>query len=140
MPEENFNIITEGYWREKNCQYIPNYNGIYFVYLAAYEEKDDTIHPQTLVYIGQAAKVREAIDGRIATDNPWLQFRKENYEFCFSTACIPKPNTERVLSAFVYRYKPPANTDYVTYFTYEPTTITVTGKTALLESQFTVEK
>lgn len=134
------NIIIEGYWRKINRQFIPNYTGIFFVYLASYNEIEDIITPVKLVFIGQALKVRDQIQHHILTDNPWHRFGEAGHEFCFSAAYLSELDMERILSAFIYRFKPPANTQYVDFFTYDPTTITVTGKTALLKSHFTVQK
>jgi hypothetical protein len=136
----NYNIIIEGYWREMNRQFIPNYTGIFFVYLACYDNTTDIITPVKLVFIGHAVKVREQIQHHILTDNPWHPFSEAGHEFCFSAAYLSELDMERVVSAFIYYFKPPANSQYVDFFTYDPTTITASGKTALLKSHFTVQK
>ena len=85
-------------------------------------------------------KIREQIKDYVVTDQPWKSFQEPGYEFCFSTAYISGLDMERILSAFIYHLKPPANTQYVDLFTYDPTTITATGKTALIKPHFTVQK
>lgn len=134
------NIIIEGYWREMNRQFLPNYSGIFFVYLASYDVTKDIITPDELIFIGHASKVREQVQYQITADNPWNKFAKAGYEFCFSAAYVSILDMERVVSAFIYQFKPPANIQYTDVFTYEPTTITATGKTALLKANFTVLK
>jgi hypothetical protein len=134
------NVIIEGYWRKMNRHFIPNFSGIFFVYLASYNKTEDTITPDELIFVGHGWKIREQIERHVQTDNPWLPFQKPQQEFCFSAAYISELDMERVASAFIYYFKPPANNQYKDSFTYDPTTITVTGKTARLKSQFTVQK
>ncbi|MGB4770394.1 MAG: hypothetical protein WBP58_03000 [Chitinophagaceae bacterium] len=119
---------------------MPNYTGVFFVYLATYDNEKDIIKPVSLVFIGQATKVRDQIKYHIATDNPWHRFEKDGHEFCFSAAYLSGLDMERIVSAFVFQFKPPANIQGADFFTYDPTTITARGKTALLKSHFTVEK
>ena len=62
--------------------------------------------------------------------------RASNYVF-------PTPQSqgerERAEAAMIYRHKPPENTEYVDTFPYDRTTITTSGRNALLEQHFTVE-
>jgi hypothetical protein len=140
MAALSCNINIEGYWRKANNQYIPNHNGIFFVYLASYNGADDTITPKKLIYIGSAVRIKEQVQNDLLTNNPWRHFESTDDELCFSAAYIPELDTERILSASIYYYKPPGNSQYVDYFTYDPTTIISTGKTALLDSYFMVQK
>lgn len=138
MAELTCNIYIEGYWRERNKNYISNYSGIFFVYETDYNFEKDTITPIRLIYIGQASNIQEKIASEL-TQQTWSAFISSGRELCFSTSYLTT-EIERITATLVYQCQPVANTDYVDFFTYDKTTLTLSGKTALLLTHFTVQK
>ena len=57
-------------------------------------------------------------------------------ELCFNFAPIVM-DRERAEAAMINHHKPPENTEYVNEFPYPQTTLRLSGKTALLDSDLT---
>jgi len=139
MAEQSFNVSIQGYWREKNKSGIPTHSGVYFVYEAAYNDRNDKVSLHKLVYIGEAANVRERITDHEKYDD-WLKHIRAGNELCYSSGSVESIYRERVEAAYIFKHKPPENTEYKNNFPFDTTTIKSTGKTALLNTNFTVHR
>ncbi|MCD6222041.1 GIY-YIG nuclease family protein [bacterium] len=139
MAEQTFKIEFEGYWRERNINGIPSHSGVYCVYECTYNANNDTVTIHRLIYIGESGNVNE----RIANHEKWSEWKryvKSGNELCFSFAYVESSNRDRVEAALIFKHNPPANDEYKDSFPFDRTTISASGKTALLSTYFTVER
>ena len=137
MTVQSYQLQFDGYWREPNKGGIPEASGIYCVYTSKYNSHSDKVALNKLVYIGESQNVRE----RIANHEKWPNWRRHlrpGEEIAFNFAPIIS-GRERAEAAMINWHKPQENSEYVTEFPYDRTTITTSGKNALLTGNFTVE-
>ncbi|MCK9220770.1 MAG: GIY-YIG nuclease family protein [Bacteroidales bacterium] len=137
MAAQTFNVDIQGYWRERNKSGIPNHSGVYFVYEATYNAGNETVTLLRLIYIGESENVRDRISNHEKL-NDWLRYVRTGNELCYSTGSVQSTNRERVEAAYIFKHKPPVNDEYKNSFPFDQTTIISTGKTALLDTNFTV--
>lgn len=92
-----------------------------------------------LIYFGEAEDANE----RVANHNKWDEWRKEvpkGSEICFSFAEVASPDRERAECALIYYHQPVCNEKSTEAFPYEETTISSSGRAALIKSPITVKK
>lgn len=139
MAEQEFEIKFEGYWREPNITDIPSKSGVYCVYECTHNASKSTVTIHKLVYIGEA----ENVGDRVADHEKWDDWSKEvrkGNQLCFSYAYVESYYRTRIEAALIFKHKPPLNDDYKYSFPFDRTTISASGKTALLSTYFTVER
>lgn len=130
-------LTFDGYWRELNMRGIPEDAGIYCVYDCT-QNTDNTLTLDKLIYVGESANARE----RIQKHEKWSEWRRaiaKGHQVCFSFAPA-KNERHRAEAAIIHHHKPPLNTEYVTEFPFETTTMLITGSAAKLDGGFTVSK
>ncbi len=136
--EKSFKTTIDGYWQEANASRLPSHSGVYFVYRGTLNaNKTVTLHQ--LLYIGEGNDV----NARVANHeklNTWKKHLKVGERLWFSTCPVESYYRERVEAAYIFKHKPPCNTDCTSCFNYDKTTIASTGKTTLLSINFTVER
>lgn len=127
----------DGYWREVNKKVIPSKSGIYCVYACTYNQdaKNVTIHK--LLYIGESHNVNDRIDNHERLSD-WKNALGKNQTLCYSFAPATNPDRERAEAALIYKHKPPMNDEYVNGFTYNDTSIILSGKTSKLVESFVI--
>ena len=136
MAAKKFNVNIQGYWRDKDKNSIPKHSGVYFVYEAKYNT--DKVKFLKLIYIGESKNVRNRILNH-EKYSEWLQYVHQGQELSFSTGYIQGSDREQVEASYIFNHKPPVNTEYVDLFTFDKTTVISTGKTILLNTNFTVD-
>jgi hypothetical protein len=137
MPAKTVSLEFDGYWREKNIGGVPSKSGIYVVYECSYNPQASTVSLLKVIYIGESADV----NARIINHEKWPFWRRHcraNNEICFSFAPVASPDRERGEAAMIYKHQPPVNDEYRNNFPFDQTTMSLSGKTALLETYFTV--
>ena len=139
MAEKTISIEFGGYWRDENKSSIPAQSGVYCVYECTHNVKEKTVTLHKLIYIGEAENVRSRIaDHKTRPD--WLKHVRQGNELCFSFGAVSGSERERVEAAMIFKHKPPENTEYVNSFPFDKTTMSLSGKTALLITNFTVNR
>ncbi len=140
MAAKSYSMEFDGYWREHAISGLPAKSGVYCVYACLYNENAKTVDLKRLLYIGESADVQD----RVKNHEKWPDWRKklgEGQVLCFSAAVISgESDRQRVEAAEIFKHKPPCNTEYVNNFPFDKTTVTNSGKAALLQAQFTVER
>lgn len=139
MAAQSYTIDFDGYWREPNKGSVPSESGIYCVYSCEFNTSAKTVALKKLIYIGES----DDVNGRIANHEKlpdWQRHVKQGQVLCYSFGPVPSANRVRCEAAMIFRHKPPENTEYTTAFPFDKTTITLTGKTALLDTSFTVQR
>lgn len=138
MAAKSYSLTFDGYWRAPNASGLPAKSGVYCVYACTYDTRMKTVSLRKLLYIGEAANVRERVSGHERWQD-WERALQYGEILCFSAALIaPKSDRQRAEAAMIYHHKPPCNVEYVHSFPYEQTTISTSGQNALLGSYFTV--
>jgi hypothetical protein len=140
MVAKSYGLDFDGYWREPNVSGLPAKSGIYCVYACTYNAAAQTVDLKRLLYIGEAADVQ----GRVKSHECWSVWKKalqSGQAICISAAVIAgESDRQRAEAVMIFKHKPPCNTEYVNAFPFDSTTITVTGKAALLYTSFTVQR
>ncbi len=136
-------LAFEGYWREPTRSSIPAKPGIYVVYAATFDASAKTVSLKRKLYIGESGDVNRRIGEHLAgsTGTAWKKLLKPGEVLAFNFAPVAATATrQRAEAALIYKYKPPANVEYKTEFPREwsPTTVTTSGKNALLDATLTV--
>jgi len=137
MAAKTIYLAFDGYWREKNMGDIPKESGVYCVYECTHDPKEGTVSISKLIYIGEA----EDVSKRISNHEKWPLWRKHcsaSCQICFSFAPIKSPDRQRSEAALIYKHKPPVNDEYKDKFPFDETTMRLSGRTALLNENFTV--
>jgi GIY-YIG catalytic domain. len=130
-------IEMEGYWREVNVGGVPNKSGVYCVYECTHNKTEKTVTLNKLIYIGESADVGNRLANHEKKPD-WKKHVRSGNELCYSFGQVPSITRERAEAALIYKHKPPVNTEYVDNFPFPRTTISLTGRTALLSTSFTV--
>lgn len=152
MTDITYIIEFDGYWRKANIEAIPEKQGIFCIYECTYNIVSKTVTIHQLLYLGTSIDVRSHIKMHLHWDN-WGINIKEGNEMCFSFGIVKKEinNTilnatadelANVLSALTYKQKPPYNSseDFVYSFPYDKTTVISKGRSALINTNFTVDR
>lgn len=127
-----FELQFNGYWRYQNRMGIPDASGIYLVYRAKYNEKENTVGLLEIIYIGQAASMRE----RISTHEKISEFNQEllqGEELCFACAEVSE-HLDEVENALIFAQKPKLNENLKDRYKYKiPAKFKIDGKCILLK-------
>jgi hypothetical protein len=136
--EKAFVLNFNGYWREPNISGLPEGSGIYGVYACTFNQLANQVTLARLIYLGESGNVR----GRVASHEKWPLWRgalRSGEELCFNAALIGgDADRQRAEAAMIFEHKPPVNTEYVSDFPFDTTTITSSGTNALMKAVFTV--
>jgi len=134
MPIETYSIHFNGFWREEKKHGVPSESGIYCVYSCVREDK---VIVKKLIYIGESQNVNYRIKDHEKLQQ-WTARLKPGEELCYNFGGVPSLERLRCETALIFKHKPVANTDYVDFFPYDKTNMTLTGETAKLKTSFSV--
>ncbi|MBE6673602.1 MAG: GIY-YIG nuclease family protein [Ruminococcaceae bacterium] len=127
----------DGYWREANKKGIPDKSGIYCVYTCTYNHDTKKVTIHKLLYIGESNNVNDRINNHERLSD-WKNALEKNQTLCYSFAPAINPDRERAEAALIYKHKPPMNDEYVNSFTYNDTSIILSGNTSKLVESFVI--
>jgi len=139
MAAQEFKLDFAGYWREPNISGVPAKSGVYCVYECSHNVSNKTVSIHKLIYIGEA----DDVNNRVTKHEKWKLWKQEvrnGNELCFSFAYAEALYRTRIEAALIFKHKSPVNDEYKWSFPFDDTTLTLTGKTALLSTYFTVQK
>ena len=137
MAAKTYRIEFQGYWRDKNKGGIPKQSGVYCVYSCVYNQSEETVSLKKLIYIGEAGNVNSRVASHEKYED-WKSHLKAGQELCFSFGLVDAAERDRCEAAMIFKHKPPENDEYVDSFPFDQTTMKLSGKTALLSTDFTV--
>ena len=136
--ERTYNLNFDGYWREPAISGLPAQSGIYGVYAATYNQQASTVSLNRLIYIGESVDVR----ARVANHEKWPMWKRQlraGEIICLNAATISGESDRlRTEAAMIFRHKPVCNDEYTQNFPFDTTTVSTTGRSALMEAHFTV--
>lgn len=139
MAAQTFTIEFDGYWREPNKGSIPANSGVYCVYSCVYNTSKKTVSIKKLIYIGESEDVNDRISDHEKLP-VWKKHLKSGEVLCYSFGEVTAINRIRCEAAMIFKHKPPENTEYVSSFPFDKTTIKLSGKTSLLSTSFIVNR
>lgn len=138
MAEQSYYLEFGGYWRVPNKSGLPAKSGIYCVYACTYNKQTDKVTLLRVLYIGESDNVKDRVSGH----ERWGDWEAElnwGEVLCFTAALIsPDGARQRAEAAMIYKHEPPCNEEHVHLFPFETTTVSTSGKVALLHERFTV--
>lgn len=128
-----------GYWMEVNKNGIPDASGIYCVYACTYNAITDKVSIRELIYVGESDNIWNRISNheRLAD---WKKRLRSNETLCYSFAGFSENDRVRAEAAVIFHHKPPCNTEYRNSFQFDTTTVTTSGRNAMLDSGYTVSR
>jgi len=118
MAAKTISIKFDGYWRDENKGGLPAKSGVYCVYECTHNRTEKTV----------------------SLHNKWLKYVRQGNELCFSFGGVSSVDRNRAEAAMIFKHKPPVNDEYKDSFPYDKTTMSLSGKTALLNTYFTVNR
>lgn len=144
MAEKTISVEFDGYWRDENKGELPAKSGVYCVYECIHNVKGKNITIHKLIYIGES----ENVTNRVANHEKygdWLKHVKKENELCFSFGVVVgstgrDPYKDRAEAAMIFKHKPSENKEYKKLFPFDKTTMSLSGETAKLTSDFTVDR
>lgn len=139
MAHQQFDLTYDGYWRDPNKTGVPAESGVYSVYACTHDKEKKTVSLRKLIYIGESANVRDRIASHEKYDD-WKNHLQSGEQLCYNFSPVGSTSRERVEAALIFEHKPPENEEYKHSFPFDDTTVTTTGKNALLKSRFTVRR
>ena len=139
MSEQNIIVDIHGYWRETEKINLHHHGGIFFVYEAHHYLMDNTIDLLRLLFIEEVEDLQTNFRNQERFGH-LKEFLSPTNELCFATAFVAEQFRTRATLAYILTHLPPANTNRLSHFPYETTTIISTGKTALLQPVITIKK
>ena len=137
MATKNFKINIQGYLRDINKSGLPSHSGVYFVYAATYKQSNNSVSIKRLIYIGESENVNYRVNNHEKYDE-WKKHLLSGEDLYFSTGQVEEYYRERVEAAYIFEHQPPVNKEYKNSFPFDQTTVVSTGKTSLLNTNFTV--
>jgi len=137
MAVKTFNTNIQGFWRDKDKSSFPHHSGVYFVYVSSYNTQTKRLTLHKLIYIGESKDVNTRINGHEKYE-VWKKYLSNGQELSFYTCKIDGDDRFRVEAAYIFKHKPPVNTEYKDSFPFDQTKIVSTGKTILINTNFTV--
>jgi len=139
MAEKTITIEFDGYWRDENKGGLPAKSGVYCVYECTHNVSQKMVTIHKLIYIGESEDVKSRVENHEKYSN-WLKHVRRGNELCFSFGGVGATDRARAEAALIFKHKPPENDEYVDSFPFDRTTISLSGKTALLNTYFTVNR
>ena len=139
MSEGIITIEFAGYWVDENKGALPAESGIYCVYECTLNARKKTVTLQKLIYIGESEDVRSRVADHEKYGH-WLKHVGRGNELCFSFGGVAETVRRRAKAAMIYKHRPPEADEYVDSFPFDRTTVSLSGKTRLLNTYFTVSK
>ena len=139
MAAKTISIEFDGYWRDENKGGLPANSGVYCVYECTYNAAPNQVTLKRLIYIGEAGNVRDRVSNHEKRDK-WLKYIGKGNELCFSFGGVGSDDRDRAEAAMIFKHKPPVNDEYKNSFPFDKTTMSLSGKTGLLNTSFTVDR
>ena len=124
---------------EVNKNGIPDASCIYCVYACTYNAITDKVSIRELIYVGESDNIWNRISNheRLAD---WKKRLRSNETLCYSFAGVSENDRVRAEAAVIFHHKPPCNTEYRNSFPFDTTTVTTSGRNAMLDSGYTVSR
>jgi len=128
---KTYNLNFDGYWREINKQYAPDFSGVYLIYTCKFIPEDKTVSLAELIYIGQAKNIRKRI-----ADHSTKEFAsklKQGMTLCYACASVDEKDLDIVENALVFAEKPLFNDKLKENYNFDDAQFIIEGTCAKLK-------
>lgn len=132
MAAKTIELEFDGYWREPAFKNIPSHSGVYCVLACIHNKEKSTVDIKKLVYIGEAKDVNDRLTRGHEKLNEWKAKCADGEVICVSAAQVSSTDRERAEAALIYLNKPPVNESLKDSFSFDDTTVKVSGRAKLL--------
>lgn len=139
MAEKTISIEFDGYWRDEKKSSVPAKSGVYCVYACTHDKTAKKVSIRLLIYIGESANMEDRIANHEKRDK-WEKKLQSGEVLCYSAGEIGATDRERAEAAMIFEHKPPVNVEYKDCFPFDKTTMKLSGQTAKLKTNFTVDR
>ncbi len=133
--KESYSVNLSGY--NLKGENLLNGSGVYCVYRCV--DNGDTVSIKELIYIGESGNVSDRVSSHEKLPD-WKRRLQYGEVLCYSSGAVSASDRVRVEAAMINKHKPVVNVEYKNSFSFDETTISLSGKTALLDTYFTVRK
>ena len=113
MDFESFKISFIGYWLQAFVRDMPSEPGVFCVYNGIFQEQNNTVSLNKLLYIEDAKDINAQIKKHLDSET-WNDWILSNEQLCFSCATdsnISVSDWSRICDALIYKHKPLLNLD-----------------------------
>lgn len=100
-------LVFRGYWREWNWPALPHAPGVYCVYACTYNEREDTLKLNRLLYIGHSNDVKHRVRAHLDDRQRWARALKPDEELCISYAEVADEQARRQAEAALVKHHRP---------------------------------
>lgn len=128
---KNYHLQFDGYWREINKGYVPDFSGIYLIYTCRYVPAHNTVDLIKLIYIGQAENLKVRIAQH--NENEFSDVLKAGETLCYACAFVNKDVLDLVENAIVYAEKPKCNEKLKDNYSHEDAQFKIEGTCSLMK-------
>jgi len=139
MPASTFTADFYGFWTEEYSLCLPSVSGIYGVYEAYYDKKNNITNPLKLLAIGEADNIRDTVAALLPVSG-WQEALKKDTILCFNYAEAEPEDRLRVAGALINHHKPMFNTAYKNEYPFGPTSVRTRGQAPFLSKSITVNR
>ena len=128
---KQYNVIFDGYWREVNKKYIPEFSGVYIIYRCSYVSPQNVVDLIDVLYIGQADNLRRRLSQHNETE--FHTALKTGETLCYACAPVDKEEMNQVENGLVFAEKPPYNDKLKNEYSYDDAEFHLEGTCSLLK-------
>lgn len=133
-----YELKFEGYWLDRNREYLPTFPGIYCVYASIYNADRDTVTLDRLLYIGKAENVRQRHQNH-EKRNEWLAELRLGETLSYCAAAVQARSLKVCEAAMIYQHKPKCNDVGKDGYHHQKTHVRTSGRNALMQTDFTLD-
>jgi hypothetical protein len=137
QPQDIYNLIFDGYWRDVARGGLPAICGVCLVYRGTYNQDKDTVSCKEIIFIGFASNIHDFYVTHPRREE-FLAEAQEGECIFYSCAEVGVDDQKRVARALTCKQKPKLNNDRDTPFEYRTTRVISKGRCRLLDKDFII--
>ena len=130
-------ISVDDAYLDKDRNLLPDYAGIYFVFVGKVEQGDADyfkVEKPELIYIGQAKDINARHNNEKGESihehySDFLKYKGDDKDIIYAVTPIKELSDRRLIeSALIYKFNPPINIENKYSFNHRKTKLTITSK------------
>lgn len=134
----DYELKFDGYWLDRQREYLPTFSGIYCVYASTYNSERDTVALNRLLYIGKAENVRQRHQNHEKRDE-WLHELNPGEMLSYCATAVSVRSLKVCEAALIFQHKPKCNDIGKDGYHHQKTHVKTSGRNALLQADFTLD-
>lgn len=132
--EKTYHLQFDGYWREINKKFTPEFSGIYLIHTCRFVPESKTVTLTGLIYIGQAKNLRKRIADH--SEEEFIQKIKSGETICYACAPVGEADLNIVENGLVFAEKPFFNDKLKDHYSYDDAQFWIEGNSGKLKHTF----